>query len=371
MRVLFVTGLSDLPEAHLAKGLAARGVEVRILASKKAIYFPIWEQAGLRVDRLEIHSRVDRAAVAALREAASAFQPDVVHTFNTKALSSALHAFKRESTPRIVAYRGTTGHLHWWDFAIRMSYLHSRVDAISCVADAVREDLLRHKAPAEKLVTIRKGHRLEWYAGAAPPARGELGLKDEALVIGCIANMRAVKGIPVLLEAISLIPADIPVQVALVGEVRDHAVRAVQQVGSLAGRVVFTGYRADATRLIPLFDVFTMPSLDREGLPKAAVEAMAQGVPPVVSDAGGLPELVEDGVSGLVVPAGCAKSLADALARVLRDAALRKQLAAGARAQIAGRFSFDRTVGETLRLYERLCAGQPASADAASVAPGL
>ncbi len=354
MRVLALVGKSDLPEAHLIAGLAQRGLAIRVLADPASPHLAVWRDVGLQVDPLVIDSRKSPTARSTIRAALRDFDPDLVHAFNNQTLACVLPEMEGNRA-RLVAYRGTTGHLGFWDFSTRRSFLSKRVDAISCVADAVRLYLLERGVPAEKLATIPKGHDPAWYASGAP-SRSELGLDTDAVVIGCVANMRRVKGVPLLLKAVAGLQTDVRFQVALVGEVRDREVRAWRDRADLRGRLVFTGYRAAAHRLCRAFDLFVMPSLDREGLPKAVVEAMIQGVPAVVSDAGGLPEIVENDVSGLVVPAGSVEPLRLALKRMVEDAELRKRLAEGARARIASKFSVANTVELTLQLYERCVA---------------
>lgn len=355
MRVLVIVGKSDLPEAYLIAGLAAQGVDVRILADPSSPFIEMWEGAGVQIGTLKIESRLDRAVRESVKRELTSFDPDIVHAFTNHGLAVALPGVKQHRA-KLVAYRGTTGHLRIWDYGARSTYLNKRVDAISCVADAVRNYLLKYGAPPEKLVTIPKGHDPIWYESTAPVSREELGLASDAVVIGCVANMRKVKGVPVLLEAVASLPDFPRVQVALVGEARDRATRSIARRPGLENRVIFTGYQANAYRLVRTFDIFVMPSLDREGLPKAVVEAMIQGVPPIVSDAGGLPEIVENGVSGLVVSAGRIRPLRVALERLIADVGLRQKLAAGARERIESKFSVKNTVERTHQLYTRLLA---------------
>lgn len=347
--------MSDLPEAHLIAGLAGQGVTVRVLASPATTFREVWARAGIVVEPLTIASRADRDATAQLGAAVDAFKPDIVHAFSNRSLACSLSALKKRPHPKLVAYRGTIGHVSLWDVGARRSYLNARVKAISCVANAVKEYLLSRGVPLEKLATIPKGHDPAWYEGSRP-IRESLGLDADAFVIGCVANMRKVKGIPVLLEAVARLRVTQRVQVALVGEVRHRAVQAVRKRAELNDKIVFTGYRADAARLARVFDVFVMPSLEREGLPKAVVEAMIQGVPVVVSDAGGLPELVVHGESGLLFPAGKAAPLCAALEKMIRDVELRRRLGVGAQRRIESAFHVKKTIDLTRKLYERLLA---------------
>jgi glycosyltransferase involved in cell wall biosynthesis len=102
--------------------------------------------------------------------------------------------------------------------------------------------------------------------------------------------------------------------------------------------------------------VFVLPSTKREGLARSLIEAMAYGVAPVVTDCGGSPELVQNGVSGLVVPVADSGALAEAIRTLHDDAALRNRLGAGARERIGRDFRIEDTIAKTLALYRSLVA---------------
>jgi glycosyltransferase involved in cell wall biosynthesis len=212
--------------------------------------------------------------------------------------------------------------------------------------------------PPERLVTIYKGHAAEWYEGQPAVHLGQFGVPPGVPVVACTANMRPVKGVDVLIEAFQFVAAQTEAHLLLIGEVRDVRLERLVERGGLRQRVHFTGYRIDAPAIVRSCDVFVMPSRAREGLPKAVLEAMAQGVPPVVSAVGGLPEVVRDQVSGLVVPPAAPRPLAEAVIRVVNDTQLRTMLSRGARATVAGDFSIERTV-EGMRRVLFAVSGRP------------
>ena len=119
-------------------------------------------------------------------------------------------------------------------------------------------------------------------------------------------------------------------------------------------RIHFTGYRNDAPAIAAASDVFVLPSKEREGLPRAVIEAMVYGVTPVVTSVGGMPELVEDGVSGIVVEPKNAPGLSAAIERLYRDRELAASLGQAARQRIARNFHTSQTVTETGELYKSL-----------------
>jgi glycosyltransferase involved in cell wall biosynthesis len=123
--------------------------------------------------------------------------------------------------------------------------------------------------------------------------------------------------------------------------------------GGLAGRVAFAGFRDDVDRLLPAFDVFCLSS-QLEGLGTSVLDAMAFGRPVVATAAGGIPEAVEDGVTGRVVPVRDPVALARALLDVLRDPEARRAMGDAGRQRFLARFTADRMAEETLRVYAEL-----------------
>ena len=122
----------------------------------------------------------------------------------------------------------------------------------------------------------------------------------------------------------------------------------------MARTIHVLGYRNDAPALTAACDVFVLPSTKREGLARSLIEAMAYGVAPVVTDCGGSPELVVDGVSGIVVPVRDVPALAAALKRLHDDPELRRRMGAAARERIRNDFRIEDTIAKTLELYRSL-----------------
>jgi glycosyltransferase involved in cell wall biosynthesis len=159
--------------------------------------------------------------------------------------------------------------------------------------------------------------------------RGELGITDDEVVALTVANLRSEKGYDVLLEAARLsVAAGAPVRFLSVGRGPLEAeLAAAADVGGLAGHLRFLGTRTDTPRLMAGADLFVLPS-HQEGLPVALMEAMSAGLPVVATTVGGVPDVITDGVDGLLVPPGRADLLAQAVERVVRNPALRARLAA-------------------------------------------
>jgi glycosyltransferase involved in cell wall biosynthesis len=237
--------------------------------------------------------------------------------------------------------------------------LNPRIDRIVCVANAVRDFFLQMqpkflRLPPERLVTIYKGHSLDWYR-AAPADLAAVGVPRDSLKIVCVANYRPRKGIEVLVDAFGRLPASMPAHLLLVGGGMDALGLTRRIAASVAAdRIHVLGHRKDAPSLTAACDVFVLPSTKREGLARSLIEAMAYGVAPVVTDCGGSPELVEHGVSGLVVPVANPAALAGAISRLHAEPELRRRLGAAARERIRTAFRIEDTIAKTLDLYRSL-----------------
>ena len=134
------------------------------------------------------------------------------------------------------------------------------------------------------------------------------------------------------------------------------ALRAQAERLHLGDRVVFAGLRRDVERLLPLMDVFVLPS-QYEGFGIALIEAMAAGLPVIGTDVGGVPEIITHQQTGLLVPPGDAQALATAIERFLLDGALAQAMAKAGQRDVCSRFSLDRAVSQHETLY-RACVSE-------------
>jgi len=182
-------------------------------------------------------------------------------------------------------------------------------------------------------------------------ARRSLGLREGALVIGNVGNFTPKKDHRNLLEATARAAVHHrEVQLVLVGSgPLERALRDDARSMGLSERVVFAGSRDDVAELLPAFDVFALSS-QHEGLPISLLEAMAAGVPCVATSVGGVPEVINNGNEGLLVPAGDGVALADALNALLHAPELRNAIGARA-AQTARRFDVTQAARRTESVY--------------------
>ena len=209
---------------------------------------------------------------------------------------------------------------------------------------AAVERLIEEGVPDWKIAHIANGLDLDRFPAPAPKTRRR--------IVTTVANLRPGKGHDVLLKAAARVVRRVPdVRFHIIG---DGARRAEleRQAAALrvSAQVRFFGHRQDVPELLRASDVFAFPSL-MEASPNAVLEAMAAGLPIAATRAGGIPEVIEHGRTGLLVPPGDERALSAAILRLIERPALASRLAEGARASAAARFSFERMTGE----FERLC----------------
>jgi glycosyltransferase involved in cell wall biosynthesis len=217
----------------------------------------------------------------------------------------------------------------------------------------------RHGMPPGRVTCIYRGVELETYRPAARQAeaiRGELGLALDAPVVGTVGRLVYQKAQHVLLEAAARVARTCgDLQVLIVGDGPRRATLDRLRADLKLARCRLVGFRADVPAMLAAMDVFALPSV-LEGFPQVLLEALAMARPVVASRIDGITELVEDGITGCLVPPGDADALASALRRLLADTGTAGRLAAAGRRLVEERFSVERMVEQVEALYRGIVA---------------
>jgi glycosyltransferase involved in cell wall biosynthesis len=215
-----------------------------------------------------------------------------------------------------------------------------------CVSSAVREALVRdYRFPLEKTVTIHNGVSLSKFAplsNGGIAIRAKLGLGSEEFVLVCVARLSEEKGIDILLLAMShLLRRNLACKCIIVGDgyLRDNLLEQVQKLG-LAQNVFMVGFQEDVRPYLLASDAFVLTS-HKEGLPFAVLEAMACGLPCVVTNVGGNAEAVTQNVNGLVVNAGSVDEVVEAISYLLTHPQERMQMSRAGRSRAYEEFDIE------------------------------
>jgi glycosyltransferase involved in cell wall biosynthesis len=334
-------------------------------------------EASLRTERLgELGPRVrpldDCRALLKLVKLVFDEQPDVIHTHTAKAgalgrlAALIFNATRRRDRQSLVVH---TFHGHVFSgyfggpatalvrFAERR--LAAVTDRVVTISPAQRNDIVsRFRIAADaKTVVVPLGLDLQallCQGPSAPTLRARLGLSDAELVVGYVGRFVPIKDLPTLIHAFALLLKSVPAATLVMagdGPVRAELEALVEEL-HLRDRVRFLGWSTALGALYATFDICAMSSRN-EGTPVAIIEAMAAARPVVATRVGGVPDVVEDGFTGLLVPAADPEALARALLVLANDPDRRRALGQAARASVAARFTPGRLVDDIDLLYSR------------------
>lgn len=311
----------------------------------------------------EVRLFQDARATLALWRVFRRERPDIVHTHTSKAGAIGRVAAWLAHVPIVI--HTPHGHIFYGYYGRVMSRvirlaeraLARITDRIVTLTDRGAKEHVQYRiADPDKFVTIPSGISLSAFRTVrTDPAmkRKQLGLPPEGPVIGTVGRLVPIKGHEWLLKAAPRVLAEFPhVTFVFLGE--GPLLGWLQQLAGklgIGGHVMFLGARQDVPECLAMFDVFVFPSLN-EGMGRALVEAMAMGVPAVATNVGGIPDVVVDGETGLLVPPLDDAALADALLGLLRDPVRRQAYGQAARRRMDERVDVTTMVRAIDRLYD-------------------
>ncbi len=311
---------------------------------------------GLELIPLAPRTEMDLNAAWRLSRLIKQLQPDVLHAHDPHGVAMAALALSMSTQlakPPLIAARRVDFHLKG-NALSRWKY--RQVDCFICASNAVRQMLVSDGVPAARAVTIHEGIDLG-HVDAAPAAdlHAELWLPHGSPIVGNVAALVPHKGQRHLIEAAAIVVKRMPdarFVIAGEGELRPALERQIKE-HRLEKHVFLAGFRPDILSVHKGFDIFVMSSVT-EGLGTSLLDAMACGKPIVATTAGGMPEVVADGRTGVLVPPRDHTMMADAIIRLLTDPALRAEMGAAGLARVRAKFSAERMVQDTLEVYRRV-----------------
>jgi len=313
--------------------------------------------AGLTVSALPFRGDLWPPAILALARLLRRQPAAVLLLHDPHAVTAALLASRLAGPRPLVAVRRV-------DIALRSPFSRRKYEGcarVIVVSRAISAAVQRGGVAASRLRLVYEGVPDRQAQPGGRERLAELGVPDGVPVIGNVAALTDHKDHATLIAAMALVRARLP-QARLVvcgdGELRGAVLAQVEALG-LRDRVVLAGFRGDLDQLLPAFSVFCLSSR-LEGLGTSLLDAMAFGLPVVATAAGGIPEAVEDGVTGRLVPPRRPEALAGALVEVLGEEERRLALGAAGRRRFLERFTAEHMVEATLAVVDELacCGGE-------------
>jgi L-malate glycosyltransferase len=316
-------------------------------------------RSGVSILELPMNSIASRQAwqsMVRLRQFIRANHIELVHAFDAPMVAFGVPA-ARLSSARVVlssqrCYEATIypPHQKWVRLAHRLAH------GVVANCEAMREHLLDHyHVPAEKIRVCYNG--LDMTAFVPGPRLRPPELRDARLVIGVVCVLRPEKALHLLLEAFASIrDAAQGLALLIVGSgSEEQSLRELSDRLGLAGQCVFQPATSDVATWLRAIDIFVLPTRS-EALSNSIMEAMASLCCVVASRVGGNPELVEDGITGLLFESGDANALAEQLRRLIQQPQLREELAAAGAEKISTRFSIRNSVNQMQEIYDHFLA---------------
>lgn len=333
----------------LASGLAARGHDVCVLCHPRGRLRQSAEARGLSTVAVPTVGQTDIGAAVRLARYVCRWRPDVLHLHTPKdyLVGTFASGFSAQTALAL------TRHL-LLPVSPHMRRIYRRADAVICPCRVLRDQLAKAGVPGRKLALVYGAIDAERFFHT-PLERG--GARP---VVGIIGRLVPGKGHAVLLEAFSRL-GTMPLSPTLhiIGDGPERAVLGAQAERLRLGeRVRFLGFQGDIPSVMTALDVFVLASTHTEVLPLVVMEAMAAGRAVIATAVGGVPEIVEDGQSGLLVPPGDVAALTAALHRLIADTDLRVGLGRSARERVQQQFTLPRMIGETEQVYQSVCRGR-------------
>lgn len=334
--------------------MARAGVDVRLLIIEEARalaqqgpFFDEAERLGVLFDHVTSDGQLDLALAAQLSAYWSEHRPDVIHAHGYKALFYSSMT-RRPECKLVCTHHGSTSH----DRSAKVyeqieRALYQNTDKVFAVSRATGEEL-EDVIGASNVAIVEN-----FLAIASTPTQRTR--RSETLRLLYLGRLSPEKGLATLLEAMAWLRDDsLELDIAGDGPERHELANLIESLG-LSERVTLLGFQPDVTSLLDDHDALVLPSL-REGLPMAAVEALAAGMPILASAVGGLPELIEDGVTGLLSEPGNMLDVARQLAQLVHEFELLSQGAWEGAERIHRRFSASRWAQQTSSAYTSLLA---------------
>jgi len=328
---------------------------------------------GLELIPLAPRSEFDLSAAWRLARVLKRLQPDIVHAHDAHGVAMASLALSlgggsAAREPALVVSRRVDFHLRSNSFS---RWKHRQVDCFIAASDAIRQMLVADGVPAERTVTVHEGIDVD-HVRAAPAVNlhEAFWLPHHAPVVGNVAALVPHKGQRHLIEAARLVTRQMPdVRFIILGEgdLRESLERQVRDY-HLEKHVFLPGFRTDVLGCMKGFDLFAMSSVT-EGLGTALLDAMACARAIVATRTGGIPEVVEDGVTGRLAAARDHAAMAQLILALLADDPLRRQMGDAGLARVQARFTVERMVSETAAVYARV-AGSRHAEDTARLPAG-
>jgi L-malate glycosyltransferase len=334
------------PEIEQIIGLSKKGVDIKVITEAGTEYSKLLSECGIQVINNFPKRKISLKSIKYIRSILKEEKFDVVHAFERKGIANAAFACIGIDV-KLIIYRGAF-RVHWYDPTSYLTTLHPRVDKVVCVSLSVENHVKRQMIRKNRTTAIYKGQHKKWFK-IEPASLKSVGLPKDAFVVASLARHEKIKGIKYLVEAANMLKKYENMHFVLIGKgLTDKYLKGIHVENE---NIHCLGFRKDALNIVAMADLYVQPSL-KEGLSRSLMEAMIIGKPVVVSNVGGMKELVQHMKSGILVEPKSPLKIAAAIRFLKSNEEIRFGLAKKAKKRIKKEFSIETAIENIYELYK-------------------
>ena len=301
-------------------------------------------------------SKFDMKAIKTIRRISKKHKIDIIHAQTNRSLANAIWAsYFLKKKPKIICKRGIIRKINKFDPGDWVTYLHPRLSHIISLSEAIKEDLIKNSSfPENKITTIYQAMELDWLKiDFEFNTRKMLNIPKDAIIIGTVANYRPVKGLDILISALKKMYSNKKIHCIIIGERCKENLEKLITNAELKKRVHFIGKHPKPGNYVKDFDIYVQPSRS-EGLSLSLVEAMLLGICPVISNVGGMVELVPHKKRGLSFEKENIEQLINSLLFLINNQNDRLLYAKNAKEFAKINFLQERMTTKTIEIYNKV-----------------
>lgn len=315
------------------------------------------EKFGFEVQIFPCNGRFDKKTVQMIKDYMNNAGVQILHSHNYKSNFYARRALSNSNVRWVVTNHGRRFGPKLLLYNLLDAFIVRRADKIIAVSEEIAKKMKLAGIAKGKICLIENGVNLEMFTtnSSSQAIKESLGIKKEVLVVGAVGSLTREKGHLYLLTAVTKVAQRLPEVIFLFvgdGRERSNLERMVFKLG-IEDKVIFAGMRKDIPEILSILDVFVLPSLN-EGLPIALLEAQAAKVPVVATRVGAIPDVVKDGVTGILIPPEDPEAIAKSIVRVLSDRKSACNMAQRGFERVRDNFSAEKMADKYLSLYQEL-----------------
>jgi len=311
-------------------------------------------EKGIPVEEVRIRGQFDVRAIRDIYRVIKKYRITVVNTHSSRDNWVGSLAAKFAGVPLLVRTRHHPVPISNSPF----NFIHKLADGFIATGEAVRSGLVTDNLfAADRVISVPTGVSLERFSLGIEslPLKRELGIDPATRIVTIVSRLGKTKRHDLFVDAARMILSELTdVKFLIVGDgMMQESIQQRITEHNLANDVLMTGYRADIPEFMAISNVVVLTS-DSEGVPQVLTQAMAMQRPVVAAPIGAIPDLIEDGVTGLFAEAGNARSFADKIVMLLCDDKLSRKIGSAGRQHVLNNFTDDIMAEKTLAFYQRL-----------------